>query len=89
MKVCLFKYLPSHFNLSSFSLIGRIEPVGFVVKNDQTGLGKSNQDFRMIETTVSQRRFLDSERMRNETEEQRKARQVSPSSFRVILIIAH
>ena len=56
--------------------IGRTEPVGFVIKNDQTGLGKSNQDSRMIETTVAQRRFLDSERMRKETEEQRKARQV-------------
>ncbi len=31
----------------------------------------------MIETTVSQRREMDSERQRNETEEQRKAREVS------------
>ncbi|KAI0252591.1 hypothetical protein BJV78DRAFT_1124395 [Lactifluus subvellereus] len=53
----------------------RIDPIPFHVKNDATGLGKTSQDFRMIETTVSQRRELDSERQRNETEEQRKARE--------------
>ncbi|KAI0005491.1 hypothetical protein BJV74DRAFT_229320 [Russula compacta] len=53
----------------------RIDPIPFHIKNDATGLGKTNQDFRMIETTVSQRRELDSERQRNETEEQRKARE--------------
>lgn len=34
------------------------------------------QDVRMIETTVSQRRELDSERQTKETAEQRKAREV-------------
>ncbi|KAI9445433.1 hypothetical protein H4582DRAFT_1915444 [Lactarius indigo] len=53
----------------------RVDPIPFHVKNDATGLGKTSQDFRMIETTVSQRRELDSERQRNETEEQRKARE--------------
>ncbi|KAI0271517.1 hypothetical protein BC834DRAFT_922277 [Gloeopeniophorella convolvens] len=53
----------------------RVDPIPFQVKNDATGLGKTNQDFRMIETTVSQRRELDSERQRNETEEQRRARE--------------
>ncbi|KAH9006013.1 hypothetical protein EDB86DRAFT_2877659 [Lactarius hatsudake] len=53
----------------------RVDPIPFNVKNDATGLGKTSQDFRMIETTVSQRRELDSERQRNETEEQRKARE--------------
>ncbi len=35
----------------------------------------------MIETTVSQRRELDSERQRNETEDQRKAREASVPSL--------
>ncbi|KAF8624892.1 hypothetical protein AX15_005760 [Amanita polypyramis BW_CC] len=54
---------------------GRVDPVPFYVKNDLTGLGKTSQDVRMIETTVAQRRGLDSERQRKETEEQRKARE--------------
>ncbi|KAF8845417.1 hypothetical protein BDN67DRAFT_865269, partial [Paxillus ammoniavirescens] len=54
---------------------GRVDPIPFQVKNDLTGLGKNNQDFRMIETTVSQRRELDSERQRKETEDQRKSRE--------------
>ncbi|KAI9057178.1 hypothetical protein FKP32DRAFT_1638578, partial [Trametes sanguinea] len=54
---------------------GRVDPIPFYVKNDLTGLGKTNQDVRMIETTVSQRRELDSERMVKETEEQRKQRE--------------
>ncbi|KAI0768491.1 hypothetical protein BD413DRAFT_126422 [Trametes elegans] len=57
------------------SLAGRVEPVPFYVKNDLTGLGKANQDVRMIETTVSQRRELDSERQTKETEEQRRQRE--------------
>jgi hypothetical protein len=55
---------------------GRVDPIPFQVKNDLTGLGKNNQDFRMIETTVSQRREMDSERQRKETEDQRKSREV-------------
>ncbi|TDL28561.1 hypothetical protein BD410DRAFT_893550 [Rickenella mellea] len=54
---------------------GRVDPIPFTLKNDLTGLGKINQDVKMIETTVSQRRGLDSERMRKETEEQRKRRE--------------
>ncbi|KAF8898360.1 hypothetical protein BD779DRAFT_3051 [Infundibulicybe gibba] len=54
---------------------GRVDPIPFQVKRDLTGLGKINQDVRMIETTVSQRRGLDSERQRNETEDQRRARE--------------
>lgn len=49
-----------------------------MIKNDLTGLGKTTQDVRMIESTVSQRRELDSERMTRETEDERKAREVSP-----------
>ncbi|KAI6045134.1 hypothetical protein EDC04DRAFT_2929203 [Pisolithus marmoratus] len=56
---------------------GRTDPVPFHIKNDLTGLGKTNQDFRMIETTVAQRRVLDSERQRKETEDQRKTREVT------------
>jgi hypothetical protein len=55
---------------------GRVDPVPFQIKRDLTGLGKINQDVRMIETTVSQRRGLDSERQQKETEEQRRAREV-------------
>ncbi|THH21567.1 hypothetical protein EW146_g40 [Bondarzewia mesenterica] len=55
---------------------GRVEPIPFYVKRDLTGLGKTNQDVRMIETTVSQRRELDSERQQKETEEQRLIREV-------------
>ena len=54
-----------------------MDPVPFYVKNDLTGLGKMNQDVEMIESTVSQRRNLDSERLLRETEEQRRAREVS------------
>lgn len=46
------------------------------MKADSTGLGKSKQDVEMIETTVSQRRELDSERQQKETEDQRRAREV-------------
>jgi hypothetical protein len=55
---------------------GRVEPIPFSVKNDVTGLGKRAQDERMIETTVSQRRELDSERQIKETIEQRQWREV-------------
>ncbi|EGN94193.1 hypothetical protein SERLA73DRAFT_163206 [Serpula lacrymans var. lacrymans S7.3] len=54
---------------------GRVDPVPFQIKRDLTGLGKINQDVRMIETTVSQRRELDSERQQKETEEQRRLRE--------------
>jgi hypothetical protein len=64
--------------------VARIDPIPFRVKNDATGLGKTSQDFRMIETTVSQRRELDSERQRNETEEQRKAREASALSLSLL-----
>ncbi|KAG8931491.1 hypothetical protein FRC02_002670 [Tulasnella sp. 418] len=54
---------------------GRADPIPLVVKNDSTGLGKINQDVKIIESTVAQRRELDSERQTRETEEQRKARE--------------
>ena len=53
-----------------------MDPVPFYVKNDLTGLGKMNQDVEMIESTVSQRRNLDSERHLRETQEQRRLREV-------------
>ncbi|KAF9480453.1 hypothetical protein BDN70DRAFT_877595 [Pholiota conissans] len=56
---------------------GRVEPIPFHVKSDLTGLGKTSQDVRMIETTVSQRRELDSERQQRENEEQRRLREDS------------
>lgn len=56
--------------------LGRVDPIPFLLKNDSTGLGKFSQDVRMIESTVSQRRELDSERQHKETEEQRRAREV-------------
>ena len=60
-----------------FLTIGLTEPIPFHVKTDSTGLGKISQDVRMIETTVSQRRGLDSERQQKENEEQRRLREVS------------
>lgn len=63
--------------------VGRVDPIPFSVKNDVTGLGKRAQDERMIETTVSQRRGLDSERQIKETIEQRQSREVCfPSSIK-------
>ncbi|KAJ7071265.1 hypothetical protein C8F01DRAFT_1206810 [Mycena amicta] len=53
----------------------RVDPVPFQIKQDSLGLGRLTQDIRMIETTVSQRRDMDSERMTRESEEQRKARE--------------
>ena len=41
-----------------------------------TGLGKYGQDARMIETTVSQRRGLASERLLKESDDQRAEREV-------------
>ncbi|KAJ3815036.1 hypothetical protein F5876DRAFT_31562 [Lentinula aff. lateritia] len=55
---------------------GRVDPIPFQMKADSTGLGKVRQDVEMIETTVSQRRELDSERQQKETEDQRRAREV-------------
>ncbi|KZV77627.1 hypothetical protein PENSPDRAFT_645259 [Peniophora sp. CONT] len=54
---------------------GRVDPVPFYVKHDLTGLGKMSQDVEMIESTVSQRRNLDSERHLRETDEQRRVRE--------------
>lgn len=59
---------------------GRVDPVPFQIKRDVTGLGKLNQDVRMIDSTVSQRRGLDSERHLKETEDQRRAREVREPS---------
>ncbi|PSR71309.1 hypothetical protein PHLCEN_2v12823 [Hermanssonia centrifuga] len=56
---------------------GRVDPIPFVPKSDLAGLGKASQDVRMIESTVSQRRELDSERQVKETEDQRRAREDS------------
>ncbi|KIK71260.1 hypothetical protein GYMLUDRAFT_90240 [Collybiopsis luxurians FD-317 M1] len=55
---------------------GRVEPIPFQMKSDSTGLGKGRQDAEMIETTVSQRRELDSERQQKESDEQRRVREV-------------
>lgn len=55
---------------------GRVEPIPFQMKVDSVGLGKVTQDVHMIETTVAQRRELDSERQQKETEKQRQAREV-------------
>jgi hypothetical protein len=55
---------------------GRVDPVPFHVKQDMTGLGKYGQDEQMIETTVSQRRELVSERLLKESEDQRAEREV-------------
>ncbi|KAG2160068.1 uncharacterized protein EDB93DRAFT_1073826 [Suillus bovinus] len=63
----------------TFNHSSRVDPIPFHVKNDLTGLGKTTQDFRMIETTVAERRKLDSERQRKETGYQRKAREASPN----------
>ncbi len=65
---------------SSFNQ-GRVDPVPFEIKRDSTGLGKTSQDVRMIEETVSQRRGLDSERQTKESEEQRKVREVNPTTY--------
>ncbi|CAE6429474.1 unnamed protein product [Rhizoctonia solani] len=54
---------------------GRKDPIPFLVKLDALGLGRSTYDERIIESTVSQRRELDSERMIKETEEQRRIRE--------------
>ncbi|KAF8273775.1 hypothetical protein EI94DRAFT_1714898 [Lactarius quietus] len=69
--------------------VARVDPIPFHIKNDATGLGKTSQDFRMIETTVSQRRELDSERQRNETEEQRRVREVRITDTSFILLVTH
>ena len=56
--------------------LARVGPIPFNLKQDLTGVGKISQDVRMIETTVSQRRELTSERMRKETVEERESREV-------------
>ncbi|KAF5382912.1 hypothetical protein D9757_006323 [Collybiopsis confluens] len=61
--------------LDNSASAGRVDPIPFQMKADSTGLGKSRQDVEMIETTVSQRRELDSERQQKETEEQKRRRE--------------
>lgn len=56
---------------------GRVDPIPLPMKSDSTGIGKISQDVEMIETTVQQRRGLDSERQQKETDEQRQAREVT------------
>lgn len=75
--------LPPHHPRCNRALISlaRVDPIPFSVKNDVTGLGKRAQDERMIETTVSQRRGLDSERQIKETIEQRQSREVCLPRF--------
>lgn len=65
---------------------GRVDPIPFHVKQDMTGLGKYGQDARMIETTVSQRRELTSERLLKESEDQRAEREVRHSTYWAIPI---
>ncbi|KAF8741629.1 Zinc-finger double-stranded RNA-binding, partial [Rhizoctonia solani] len=60
---------------------GRTDPVPFLVKLDALGLGRSTYDERIIESAVSQRRELDSERMIKETEEQRRIREASGTPY--------
>jgi uncharacterized C2H2 Zn-finger protein len=55
---------------------GRVDPIPFTVKSDQTGLGKLSQDVEMIETTVSQRRDMESERWAKQSREQKQQLQV-------------
>jgi hypothetical protein len=78
---CCYAWLTCHCDT------GRVDPVPFQIKRDLTGLGKTNQDVRMIETTVSQRRGLDSERQQKETEDQRRAREVSGAAFNELMFI--
>lgn len=54
-----------------------MDPIPFSLKSDVTGVGKTTQDVQMVETTVAQRRELESERMSRETAEQRRIRLVS------------
>lgn len=54
---------------------GRPDPIPFVLKNDQMGLGKASLDSAMIDATVAQRRDLASERQTKETDEKRQKRE--------------
>ncbi|KAF7310706.1 hypothetical protein HMN09_00613500 [Mycena chlorophos] len=54
---------------------GRVDPVPLNLHAGSLGLGRLTQDFRVIETTVSQRRDMDSERMTKESDEQRQTRE--------------
>ncbi|KAG6891418.1 hypothetical protein C0992_007197 [Termitomyces sp. T32_za158] len=67
------KIKPSNRGFAMLEKLGWSEgqPLGI------SGDGKISQDVRMIETTVSQRRGLDSERQQKETEDQRRAREES------------
>ena len=67
-------------------LPGRVDPVPFTLKSDLSGLGKYRQDFEVIETTVAQRRNLDSERMQHETDEQRQKREVRHLPFEFVVL---
>jgi len=82
---------PSSFGTPSVAVIlvsqGRVDPIPFQMKSDSTGLGKVNQDVRMIESTVSQRRELDSERQQKESEGQRQAREVGPYAISFSILV--
>ncbi|KAF5356335.1 hypothetical protein D9756_004252 [Leucocoprinus leucothites] len=54
---------------------GRVDPIPFEIKQDTLGIGRATQEGTMAAEAVSTRRFLDSERQIQETEEQRRVRE--------------
>lgn len=58
-------------------MVGRVEPIPLPDKMDSLGLGKANIETRMLDDAVAKRpKVLESQRIANETEEQRTAREV-------------
>lgn len=57
---------------------GRTDPIPLPVKMDGLGLGKANIETRMLDDAITKRpKVLDSQKIAEETEAQRQAREVS------------
>jgi hypothetical protein len=55
---------------------GLVDPIPFEIKQDTLGIGRATQESSIAAEAVSSRRGLDSERQIQETDEQRRAREV-------------
>lgn len=58
-------------------LIGRKEPIRIDIKSDSLGVGKLEEENYYHATSTAKRKALDSEKIAEETEEERVQRQVS------------
>jgi len=71
----------ANFLSITFYLIGRKEPIRIDIKSDSLGVGKLEEENYYHTTSTARRKALDSEKIAEETEEERVQRQVSSLNF--------